>query len=659
MLVNYLRSSSVGTLKFCQQQYYLNYCLGLENRAGPSATKGTIFHLVFELRALAGIAHREGKKFIEHDEFGKKSVAWAKDYTKTLPTCMKYIQRKDSHIDFKAKKITEKEIAKWCKNTLEKWPEYDPFYLNIKYAEYHFDLTLEDEWAGYELDFNGQHIKEQLRIVGTIDNIVDLGNNIYQIYDYKGLPIETPIPTKDGWTTMGEVKVGDVVFDRYGKQTKVIGKSKQKFKNCYKITFDDTSTVVCDDEHKWKLLDGSTVEIKDLKVKDQISTANPIECNYKELPIDPYVLGVWLGDGRNRGGEISSEDQFIFDEIRKRGYILGEDISSNDKDCEARTIYKLTKKLKELNVTHNKHIPDIYMRASYNQRLDLLRGLMDSDGSVNTHRKQCVFMNCTEQLSQDVKSLLLTLGQRPLLSRTEFVTKDNYLIIAFPVSFKPIKKLKPFLLPKKADKITSDWSRGKSYRRQITSIEQVEKKQTQCIMVDSPDHTFLCTENMIPTHNSGKMRQDFVTGEEKTLEYLRGDSQLLFYLYACKKIWPDKQFLMSLAFVNAGGIYTVVADDEMIQAAEQLIKDSMKKILDMKVPTVWDKNHYDWRCKYCCEYSKPAPYTKGKSVCQYFANEIIKDGIEKVTAKNIDFVKLKTYSSGGGKDETNRKIKNE
>ena len=340
MLVNYLRSSSVGTLKFCEQQYYLNYCLGLENRAGPSATKGTIFHLAFELRALAGMANRAKEKFVDHDVFGKRTIEWAKDYKRTLPEIYDYVKQKDNHIDFDSK-ISIGQIEKWCKTTLEKWPEYDPFTMNVVYAEYHFDLKIEKPWAKYSVTLDGKLHEDYLRIVGTIDNIIDLGNDVYQVFDLK----------------------------------------------------------------------------------------------------------------------------------------------------------------------------------------------------------------------------------------------------------------------------------------------------------------------------SGAKREDFVTGQEKDEEYLKKDAQLLFYLYACKTIWPDKEFIMTLAFVNAGGIFSVIGDDEMYQEAEQMIKKSFNQVLDMKRPEVFDQNHFDWRCKYCCEFSKPASYTGGKSVCQYFANKIRMDGIEKTTAENIDLARLSTYGSGGGRDEENRKTK--
>lgn len=341
MLINYLRSSSVGTLKFCEQQYYLNYCLGLENRAGPSATKGTIFHLVFELRALAGIAHRAGKKTIDHDVFGKKPISWAKDYKKTLPVVYEYVKKKDDHIDFDSK-ISQSQIEKWCKATLEKWPEYDPFTMNVVYAEYHFDFKIEKPWAKYSVMLDGKLHEDYLRIVGTIDNVIDLGDNIYQVYDYK----------------------------------------------------------------------------------------------------------------------------------------------------------------------------------------------------------------------------------------------------------------------------------------------------------------------------SGAKREDFVTGEEKDSEYLKRDAQMLFYYYACKTVWPDKDFVMSLAFVNAGGIFSVIGDEEMYEAAERMIEKSFKQVLGMKRPQIFDQNHYDWRCKYCCEFSKPANYTGGKSVCQYFADKIRMDGIEKTTAENIDLRKLGEYQDGGGRTTENRSTAN-
>jgi len=334
--------------------------------------------------------------------------------------------------------------------------------------------------------------------------IVD-GHNAYCL-DYKGLPLDTWLPTPTGWTTMGEVAVGDTLFAENGEQCTVIGKSEVKGLPCYRITFDDTSSVTCDEEHLWKLASGEVVNVRSLRKNDQIAVAAPLALPDAKLPIDPYVLGLWIADGKHSSGEISKPDTEVWTEVQNRGYAVDMSTGGN-KSCPTRTVKGIRGKLAALNLlgVREKRIPSEYLRAGYQQRLDLLRGLMDGDGSVNPTRKQCVYSTTNSALSSDVCELLRSLGQRPL--RSEVVARGfGKTVAAFPISFRPIG-INPFLLPRKRDRV-GDWGPGMSAVRRVVGVELVPSVPTQCIKVDSPDHTFLCTKNMLPTHNTGKIKDD-------------------------------------------------------------------------------------------------------------------------------------------------------
>lgn len=331
------------------------------------------------------------------------------------------------------------------------------------------------------------------------------------IVDWKGLALDTPIPTPFGWTTMGNIRVGDLVFDAAGEPTLVVGKSAVKNLPCFKVTFDDTTSVVCDEEHLWKLADGSVVGVRELmgqRKKNQrvkpprIAVAAPLALKDVDLPVDPYVLGLWLADGKLSSGEISKPDTFVWEEVQRRGYNV--DMSTGGSGpCPTRTVKGLRRQLMTLGLLGvKKFIPHAYTRAGYHQRLDLLRGLMDGDGNANPTRKQAVFTTTSQELSKQVCELLCTLGQRPLPSE---VVAHGFGVTtkAFPVSFRPIG-INPFLLPRKASRIDPEWGTGHSGTRIAVSVEEVPSVPTQCIAVDSADHTFLCTERMIPTHNTGK-----------------------------------------------------------------------------------------------------------------------------------------------------------
>lgn len=539
-----------------------------------------------------------------------------------------------------------KHCWNWTWMALEQYDRsYDIRFKKIIEPERQFEIELTEDWAKYEYDYMGEKLTGNLVLKGTIDLLMEMENGVIEALDYKGLALDTKLPTPNGWTTMGDVQVGDILFDIDGKQTKVTGKSEIKNIPCYEITFDDTSRVVCDEEHLWSLTNNPEVKVTDLKIGDKIYVSKPIELDYIDLPIDPYVLGLWLGDGRNRCGEICGEDTFCFEEIERRGYKLGNDISAKDRTC-SKTVYGLTTELRKLNLLNNKHIPLIYLRSSYNQRLDLLRGLMDSDGSVNKQRKQCVFTNCNINLSNDVKSLLLSLGQRPLQSHVKNhgfgLVVDNH-----PISFRPLN-INPFLLPRKANKIDKDWGVGNSSVRKIKKIDLIESVPTQCIMVDSPSHTFLCTENFIPTHNTGRM-YSYAKDEPKTYDMLMEDIQLNFYYYCIRKLYPQyENVLISIYFVRDGGVQTLAFDDSYLPKTEKMIKDTFEHIKANNLPKLVDPFHNDKKCKYFCPFYKQKMPDGVTSYCDY-SHELIKEiGMDNVVSlESYPGFRVGTYENPG------------
>lgn len=323
------------------------------------------------------------------------------------------------------------------------------------------------------------------------------------VLDWKGLALSTAIPTPTGWTTMAEVAVGDQVLDMRGQPCNVVGKSQTKNVRCYEVEFSDTTKVVCDEEHLWITTEG-VFDTPDPKlVGRQVPNAMPLDLPPAALPIHPYVLGLWIADGKHTSAEVSKPDEFIWEKIQNLGYELGSNTGST---CPTRTVKGIRGALVSLGVLGNKHIPTLYLRASIEQRQELLRGLMDGDGNVNSVRKQCIFTTTDPRLSDQVCELLCSLGQRPLKSQ---VTARGFgkEVQAYPVSFRPVN-LNPFSLPRKADRVLSSWGVGHSAWRKVKSVKEIASVPTQCIKVDSLTSSFLCTERMVPTHNTGKRRPD-------------------------------------------------------------------------------------------------------------------------------------------------------
>lgn len=339
-----------------------------------------------------------------------------------------------------------------------------------------------------------------------------------EVYDFKGLALDTRLPTPTGWTTMGDVRVGDTLFASDGSQCKVVAKSKVKNLPCYRVLFDDRTSVVCDQEHLWTLTDGSVVCVTELRTSHRIAVAQAIDTPPVELPIDPYLLGLWLADGKHTSGEITKPDDEVWVELVRRGHRISHDYSAkaSDNKCRVHTVLGLRKALRLNGLLGNKHVPAAYMRASKQQRLELLRGLMDGDGTANTTRRQSVFTNTDRGLSDAVLELALSLGQRPKL-HTVNMRGFGKSVVAHVVAFSPLNGVNPFLVARKADKVTSMMTppvdrfgrvHGPRNYRRVVSVTPVDSVPSQCISVGSADHTFLCTDYFIPTHNTGKKKDD-------------------------------------------------------------------------------------------------------------------------------------------------------
>lgn len=345
------------------------------------------------------------------------------------------------------------------------------------------------------------------RMCGTIDVLVDKGKKHVVIRDFKGLALNTLIPTPSGFTTMGEIKVGDRLYDGKGNLTQVEAKSEVHHKKCYELSFSSGDPVVADYDHRWLTidLDGkekimTTEEIANSSCAVRIPLTPGIHEAPVDLPIDPYLLGVWLGDGKHTSGELCLSDPNIWDEILERGYSLGP--VQNDirgEDCEVRSVYGLVGKLKELGVYGNKRIPAIYLRASEQQRKDLLAGLLDTDGSYNKLRNEVAVCTTKEWWVDGLKELVGSLGGKTTVcsyQTTGFGEKWDAKQVRIMTLFNPFKvKEVPFRLSK-----TAATKRTFKY---VTSCVQVETVPTQCIKVTSPEHTYLFGKDFHVTHNTG------------------------------------------------------------------------------------------------------------------------------------------------------------
>ena len=364
----------------------------------------------------------------------------------------------------------------------------------------------------------------KLHIAGQIDLLVKKGNSI-TIGDYKGLPLDTEIPTLEGWSTMKDLKIGDTVFDKDGKQCKVVVKSEIHNNPCYKIHFSKDISIIADEEHRW-LISFSThpstkykgqlreVIMTTKELYEYLQYYNPknqyqipkiylnkeLDLSEQNLPIDPYVLGLWLGDGTADNGRITQElNAKSWEIIESKGFKLSKNSEHRDKKAETRTVYGLRELLKDNHLLNNKHIPDIYQRSSRNQRINLIRGLMDADGFYDKIHKTFIMSTDYYWQADGLIKVLSSLGIRATLNRVNRPGYNTMSRVCYDVKFKT-SKFNPFMCRNQEVECVEP----KISYYSIKNVEKTETVKTQCIQVDSPSHTYLCTRHMIVTHNTNK-----------------------------------------------------------------------------------------------------------------------------------------------------------
>ena len=482
------------------------------------------------------------------------------------------------------------------------------------YTELDMEYGVYPEYLIYRVSDDGI-----LRLAGQVDLIVKQGNDIY-IIDHKGLPLDTPILTSSGWSTMKDLKVGDKVFDKDGNLCTVTVKSSVHHNPCYKINFDNSESIVADMDHRWlisfklakptkknptgfKNVIMTTIELKtyldSLEKRNsynipKILNAKPLNIEEKKLLIDPYVLGVWLGDGSKSCGVITqAKDSPVWFELESRGYKLGPNLNHNSdrKNVEMRTVYGLISQLKYLNLIDNKHIPEEYMLSSYNQRLDLLRGLMDTDGSFNKIRHRYIMNTSQKWQVEDLNKLLSTLGVKSTIFDV-INTCEGKKFPGWNLCF-TTDEFNPFLT--RNQEITNIVKKDNNSFRNITSVESVETVPTQCIAVDSPSHTYLCTHSLIVTHNTNKeiktkgaynaatkgtVNMKYPLNNLPDVNFYHYTMQLSTYAWMLQKINPN--FVIKDLILNHydhNGNNTLYHCDYLKKEVERMLYDYKKQVM--------------------------------------------------------------------------------
>jgi DNA segregation ATPase FtsK/SpoIIIE-like protein len=447
----------------------------------------------------------------------------------------------------------------------------------------------------------------------------------------KALALDTPIPTAKGWTTMGEVKPGDEVFDERGRPCTVLAATPTMHgRPCYEVEFSDGTVIVADAQHLWPsstttgrsragrparaepywpaeqvaavtslaaqaltepdrlittaevlsdvgqqfrnvlytlvsklpeegrharpsyIRNGRTVGFwaptysrhlvyKSLaervarpagsghrrhydvepvttaemaatlrvagRVNHAIAVCAPLDYSEQELPVAPYTLGAWLGDGHSDGPRITCADAEIIDSIRADGYVVTKLAAKlayglaeqGDGSAWHQARCGLRPRMRALGVLGNKHIPEEYLRASVEQRRALLAGLLDTDGHCAPSGR-VTFAVTSELLARGTLDLVTGLGYKATLRLKPCRRRNQSTSTSYLVTFVPHDPV--FRVQRKLARQTAVRAASPARRRYVVDVRPVQSVPVRCIQVDSPSRLYLASRSCIPTHNS-------------------------------------------------------------------------------------------------------------------------------------------------------------
>lgn len=378
----------------------------------------------------------------------------------------------------------------------------------------------------------------------------------------KALDVATPILTYNrGWTTMGGLRRGDAVFHPDGFPVAVTFVSDvMEGHDCFRVTTVDGRSVVADADHLWQVTDKrlersrgtrrvrkTWFEQRVVTTRDMINGGlsryasggrtsrtdgksyvtneyrwvlpqqEPLKSPDVDLPIDPYLLGAWLGDGHSHGGRLTchvDEVPHWSAAIKTAGFIptarqgggtintwcLGITTSLG----LGRKARSFSAALRRLNLINNKHVPALYLAAGFAQREAILQGLLDTDGTIDGNRGQIEFCSISRGLAEDVLFLARSLGWRATLRVGRATLNGRDCGPKYRVGFTPKRTdpAAPFRMLRKAAKVQEhDGGKGRN-TLSVSSIEPVPSVPVRCIKVDAPDGLFLAGRDLIPTHNT-------------------------------------------------------------------------------------------------------------------------------------------------------------
>ena len=355
----------------------------------------------------------------------------------------------------------------------------------------------------------------------------------------KAQPYDAKVLTPYGFVDMGSLRIGDPICGVDGKVQTVLNIFEQGEKDVFRLTFDDGASTECCGEHLWKVYRKTShnsfsqpyiVQLSDMltdmsnnkNVRYAIPMTSAVEFPKQELPIDPYLLGLMLGDGHIRKNKsiFTSADEECVNAFINAGYRVSKRFGNNyDYNISGKGF---NQHLMELGLTgvhsNSKFVPDLYKRSSITDRIALIQGLLDTDGTVDKIG-HIAFYTVSQQLAKDMQWLIRSIGGRCSITHkhTKYTykgQKKNGQLCYVLNLYTPHNPL-IVRLPRKKERLFDGFRHGKAeLRRRLIKVELSGRKQCRCILVSNPDHLYI-TDDFIVTHNTFSMFLKALQGIDK------------------------------------------------------------------------------------------------------------------------------------------------
>jgi len=366
------------------------------------------------------------------------------------------------------------------------------------------------------------------------DNIITFG--VGPAGTGKAQPLDALIKTPNGWSQMRDMTVGSAIVAKDGTKTSVTAVFPQGSKDIYTIKFKDGREARCCREHlwrvycydwkdKWRVINTEVLigllaqKSKEGRLYIDLPDSEDV-IDSENLPVDPYLLGLLLGDGHIGRNciRLSTGDDFIVEQVRG---ILPSELGIFH---VGKFDYSIVKSSRERRRGNNsllstlrddlgmcgiksdmKFVPDVYLHSSTSQRLSILQGLMDSDGTVCKNSGSLSFTSVSEGLAMDVQYLVRSLGGLASISEKEvwfgYDEKKKKGKNAFNVNIRMKTPSAAFRLPRKIELTRDDGQYKGSLRLGIVSVEKSGCEEAQCISIKHGDSLYV-TNDFVVTHNT-------------------------------------------------------------------------------------------------------------------------------------------------------------